>query len=188
MNTKLMLLALCAAPLMACAGFDAEGMDGFDGEEEEIGTAEQALTCVTPPAVSLSAALSTGGDVGNNTSFTSPSNSYYPGYYVTEVTGTSMPNQSAAASNTELTGSCSSNKVQAEFYCFNTTVNCWVQCGVNTISSGVLTSFFDGQICTAAAGITVPSNTSRVRIKARAFNSANTSVGKRVTEEVSWHY
>jgi hypothetical protein len=174
---------------MACVGAEYEGIEGE--VEEDIGTAEQALTCVTPPAVTVSGALDTSGDVGNATEFTSPSASYYPGYYVSEITGTTMPFEIAYAQNVDITGTCSSNKVQAEFYCFTRAYNCWYVCGASTTKSGVLvpSPFGGASSCDASLGISVPSGVSAVRIKARAWYSGLYSlVGKRVLEGVSWHW
>lgn len=200
MKSKLAIFALCVAPLTACvAGVDddwaAEAELDLLAEEEAAFDllAEKAsdrfgteVDCVIPPAPHESVALPYSGDVGNSTSVTSPNATYYPGHYVAEITNSGQPNQIAYAENVDITGStCSANKVETEFFCFST---CWYRCSLTTTTSGQLVAGpFGGSYCSVSKGITVPAGVSKVRIKAKAWNST-TGVGARVLEGSSWHY
>lgn len=86
----------------------------------------------------------------------------------------------------KLTGSCSTNKIETAFFCYS---SCWYQCSPPTTTSGQLyPGPFGGSYCAASKGITVPAGVSKVRIKARAWNSSTPSVGVRILEGSSWHY
>lgn len=201
MKSTLAIFALCVAPLTACvagaeqdwaleaeldtlaeseAEFDTLADKGSDGFGTEV-------TCVIPPAAHESVTLPTSGDVGNEISVTSPNGTYYPGHYVTEISNSGQPSQIAYAENVDLSGGvCSSNKVETEFFCYST---CWYRCGATTTTSGTLVSApFGGSYCSASKGISVPAGVSKVRIKAKAYNSATPTVGARVLEGSSWHF
>lgn len=200
MKSKLAIFALCVAPLTACvAGGDDDWaveaeLDALVAEEAELDMLDEKEPdrfeteglCVIPPAPHQSVTLPYSGDVGNAISVTSPNGTYYPGHYVTEITNSGQPNQIAYAENVDLTGTCSANKVETEFFCYS---SCWYRCSVTTTTSGQLfPAPFGGSYCAASKGISVSAAVSKVRIKARAWNSSTPSVGARVQEGASWHY
>lgn len=201
MKSTLAIFALCVAPLTACvAGADDEWasdaeLDELIAEDPALFEAEQfeaeqfqteRTDCVIPPAAHETVALPVGGDVGGERSVTSPNGTYYPGHYVTEITSSGQPNQTAYAENADLTGTCSSNKVETELFCFDT---CWYRCSSTSTTSGQLFSApFGGSYCSASKAISVPAAVSKVRIKARAWNSATPSIGARVREGGQWHF
>jgi hypothetical protein len=189
MKTKLAIIALCVAPLTACVAGGEEDWaveTEFDElVEKEPDPIETDVFCVIPPAAHESVTLPFGGDVGGEKSVTSPNGTYYPGYYVTEVTSSGQPNQTAYGENVDLTGTCSANKVETEFFCYS---DCWHRCGLNATTSGQLIPGPFGSYCSSSRAIAVPAGVSKVRIKARAWNSATPAVGARVKEGVHWHY
>lgn len=200
MKTKLAIIALCVAPLTACvAGGDenwaaetevdelvAQGAEVDELVQEEPDRFETDVICVIPPAAHESVTLPFSGDVGGERSVTAPNGTYYPGHYVTEVTSSGQPNQTAYAENMDLTGVCTANKVETEFFCYD---SCWYRCGATTTSSGqLLAGPFGGSYCSAAKGISIPSSVTKVRIKAKAWNSATPATGARVKEGVFWNY
>jgi len=190
MKTKLAIIALCVAPLTACVtGGDEDWAVETEADEllqQEPDRFETDVICVIPPAPHESVTLPFSGDVGGERSVTSPNGTYYPGHYVTEVMSSGQPNQTAYAENVDLTGTCTANKVETEFFCYD---SCWYRCGATTTSSGqLLAGPFGGSYCSAAKGISIPSSVTRVRIKAKAWNSATPATGARVKEGVFWNY
>lgn len=139
------------------------------------------------------------GDVGGTVHSTSPSATYgtsaCASRYVVDATGTKgKPNLSAVAefADTGLGQSnCSSGKVAALFYGFNSATNTWVQLGAEVIASGawVPSPFGSGGSCQVAAAKAISNTYSQVRVAAKAYiPTLFGPIAKKVSATISAHY